>query len=63
VSCCQWRLLTVSYAAAPFKAATGEPLPQEMLAQMAGMFGDIYKGQLDQLADMATAAAATLSPT
>jgi uncharacterized protein YndB with AHSA1/START domain len=53
----------VSYAAAPFDAATGEPLPQEVLAQMAGMFGGIYKGQLDQLADMATAAAATLSTT
>jgi hypothetical protein len=30
---------------------------------MAGVFGGVYKGQLDQLADMATAAAATLSPT
>jgi len=52
----------VSYAAEAFNTDTLESLPDDVLAQLAGLFSGAYEMQLNALADMAAAAAASLSP-
>lgn len=51
----------VSYSAPLFLSETGENLPDEVLAEMAGPLGDNYQRSLERLAEMADEAAASLA--
>lgn len=53
----------VTCAAPPFSIETGEPLPDEVLAEMKGPIMDDYRPQVEALAAMAAEAAKSLAPT
>jgi hypothetical protein len=51
----------VSYSARVFMSETGENLPDEVLAEMAGPVGDNYQRSLERLAEMADEAAVSVA--